>query len=357
MQNIYDLSYNHIQDLIRSKGLPHYRANQIWKGLYKHFYRSANEFTTLPQKLRQELEREYRFDPIELVNSIETTDRNTTKMLFKLDNNFTFETVLMKFDNRRTLCISCQVGCGIGCVFCATGQMGYKRNLSSGEIVAQVMYFAHQLDKVNEKISNIVFMGMGEPFHNYGSTMQAIDQLNHPEGFNFGARRITISTVGIIPGIKRFTSEKRQINLAVSLHSTDDNVRSSIIPINQKFPVDLLLAACKEYVEQTRRRITFEWALIRGVNDSSDHALDLINRLEGFRTKSGSFLCQINIISLNLTEGYSGKPPNKAEVNAFREVLDRARIPCTIRIRRGINIQAGCGQLASKIREQNKKNF
>ena len=348
MHNIYDLSFNQIQELIRSKGFPPYRSDQIWIGLYKHFFRSADQFTTLPLKLRQELACDFTFDPIERVNSIETPDQKTSKVLFSLDNNFTFETVLMKYDNRRTLCISCQVGCGIGCVFCATGQMGYKRNLSCGEIVAQVLYFAHQLNVVNEKISNIVFMGMGEPFHNYDSTMEAIDRFNHPKGFNFGARRITVSTVGIIPGIRKFTLEKRQVNLAVSLHSTDDKIRTSIIPINRKFPVDHLLDACKEYVEQTRRRITFEWALINGLNDSLDHAKELINRLKIFRSDNGSFLCQVNIIPLNLTEGYSGQPPKKSDLIAFREVLMSARIPCTIRMRRGIDIQAGCGQLASK---------
>jgi 23S rRNA (adenine2503-C2)-methyltransferase len=188
-------------------------------------------------------------------------------------------------------------------------------------------------------VTNVVVMGMGEPFHNYDSTLAAIDRLNHPEGFNFGARRFTISTVGLVPMIERFTREKRQINLAISLHAADNELRSSMLPVNRKYPLDVLLNACKNYVETTGRRITFEWALIRDVNDSPETARQLAARLAGL-------LCHVNVIPLNPTQKYPGQATTRDRAETFRGVLEKAGIPCTVRIRRGIDIQAGCGQLA-----------
>ena len=248
----------------------------------------------------------------------------------------------MEYDKRRTLCISSQAGCAMGCTFCATGQMGFMRNLSPGEIVAQVLYFARILKERNEAVTNIVLMGMGEPFHNYDATMKAIDNLNDSDGFNLGARRITISTVGLVPAIKRFTEENRQVNLAISLHSTDNQQRSSMMPVNKKYPIEELIEACRNYAKQTRRRITFEWALIQNVNDSVEDAKKLATLLQGL-------LCHVNVIPLNPTQGFSGQRSEKERIYAFRDTLERAGIPCTIRIRRGIEIQAGCGQLATNI--------
>ena len=189
----------------------------------------------------------------------------------------------MRYSQRRSLCISTQAGCAMGCVFCATGQMGFRRNLSSGEIVEQVLFYARQLKEMGEQVTNVVIMGMGEPFHNYEATMQAIDRLNDPTGFNFGARRFTISTVGLVPAIRRFASEGRQVNLAISLHAADDELRSSLLPVNRKYPLAELLAACQEYVETTHRRITFEWALIQGVSDTLEQARKLAGLLQMFR--------------------------------------------------------------------------
>jgi 23S rRNA (adenine2503-C2)-methyltransferase len=229
----------------------------------------------------------------------------------------------------------------MGCVFCATGQMGFKRHLSTGEIVAQVMFYARKLRDQGEVLTNIVVMGMGEPFHNYDNTMGAIDRLNDPEGFNFGARRFTISSVGLIPAIKRFTAEKRQINLAISLHAANDDLRSSMLPVNKRYPIDELLECCKEYTTITGRRITFEWALINGINDTPEQANLLACKLKGM-------LCHVNAIPLNPTKGYTGKVTTRQRADQFKEILIRSGIPCTIRLRRGIDIAAGCGQLASK---------
>jgi 23S rRNA (adenine2503-C2)-methyltransferase len=227
----------------------------------------------------------------------------------------------------------------MGCVFCATGQMGFKRHLSSGEIVAQVVYYARLLHGAGEVVTNVVVMGMGEPFHNYDNTMQAIDRLNDPRGYNLGARRFTISTVGLVPAIRRFAAEKRQVNLAVSLHAADDLARESMMPVGRRYPIDDLLAACREYVSLTGRRITFEWALINEVNDSPEVARQLAAKLKGL-------LCHVNAIPLNPTNGYQGTPTSPSRAATFKSTLEHAGIPCTLRARRGIDIRAGCGQLA-----------
>jgi len=240
---------------------------------------------------------------------------------------------------RRTLCISTQAGCAMGCVFCATGQMGFKRHLSSGEIVAQVMYYARMLKAEGLSVTNVVLMGMGEPFHNYENSMAAIDRLNDSQGFNFGARRFTISTVGLVPQIKRFADEKRQVNLAISLHAADDETRLEMLPVNKKYNIQEVLDACRYYVNQTGRRVTFEWALINGVNDTPEVAKKLALRLKGL-------LCHVNAIPLNPTAGFSGTATDRVRAARFKESLEQAGVPCTIRMRRGIDIQAGCGQLA-----------
>jgi 23S rRNA (adenine2503-C2)-methyltransferase len=229
----------------------------------------------------------------------------------------------------------------MGCVFCATGQMGFRRHLTSGEIVAQVMYYARQLNDLGQSVTNVVLMGMGEPFHNYDNTMAAIDRLNDPQGYNFGARRFTISTVGLVPAIRRFAAEQRQVNLAISLHAADDELRASMLPVDKRYPIDELLQACRDYVGQTGRRLTFEWALVNGVNDTPEQARLLATKLKGL-------LCHVNAIPLNPTQGYSGKATTRERANVFKQTLEDAGIPCTIRLRRGIDIQAGCGQLATR---------
>jgi 23S rRNA (adenine2503-C2)-methyltransferase len=230
----------------------------------------------------------------------------------------------------------------MGCVFCATGQMGFKRHLSSGEIVAQVMYYARLLKEENLSVTNIVFMGMGEPFHNYENTIAAVDRLNDSEGYNFGARRMTISTVGLVPQIKRFADEKRQVNLAISLHAADDGERVKMLPVNKRYKIDEVIEACRYYVDRTHRRVTFEWALINGVNDSPEIARKLAARLKGL-------LCHVNAIPLNPTTGYSGQATSRERAAAFKVSLEQAGIPCTIRMRRGVDIAAGCGQLAGGV--------
>lgn len=338
---IYDLDHSELSDWIESRHQPAYRAGQIWQGLYKKLWNQPEHFSSLPSNLRDVLVSEFSFHSLEVLKDLKSSDQQTRKYLFKLADGKMIESVWMKYNQRNTLCISTQAGCAMGCSFCATGQMGFKRNLSNGEIVEQVLFFARELAKIGDSVTNIVFMGMGEPFHNYENVMKAIDQLNDSEGFQFGARRMTISTVGLVPQIKRFADEQRQVNLAVSLHFVDSDQRDLVMPINRKYPIHELIKACHYYVQKTHRRITFEWALIEGQNDSDEVALGLVKLLKGL-------LCHVNVIPLNPTDQFDGKATSKPRVEEFRKVLESNGIPCTIRLRRGMDIQAGCGQLASQ---------
>jgi 23S rRNA (adenine2503-C2)-methyltransferase len=244
----------------------------------------------------------------------------------------------MRYEQRQTLCISTQAGCAMACPFCATGQMGFMRNLTAGEIVAQVLYYAQQLDQEAKRVTNIVFMGMGEPLANYAETWQAIRRLNDPAGFNLGARHMTLSTVGLVPAIRRMSKEPEQVGLAVSLHAPTDELRNRIVPINRRYPLAMLMQAVRDYVATTHRRVTFEYALMDRLNDSDSQADQFAELVQGL-------LCHVNLIPLNPTPNspWSGSPDER--VYAFRDRLTAAGIPTTVRLRRGIDIAAGCGQL------------
>jgi len=337
---ILDYDLLELTDLLGSWGEPAYRSRQIWRGLYKNFLQSPEAFTSLPKKLQTKLGEQLHFTALFPVDIRESSNGQTQKILFRLVDGQYIEVVLLRYPHRRTLCISTQVGCAMGCIFCATGQMGFRRHLSSGEIVAQVMYYACLLHETGDRITNVVMMGMGEPFHNYRSTMDAINRLNDPDGYDFGARRFTISTVGIVPMIYQFADEKRQINLAVSLHAADDDLRNSILPINKRYPLNELIDACRYYVNQTGRRISFEWTLIHEVNDTPEQAWLLASKLEGL-------LCHVNAIPLNPTSGYVGQATSRQRAGMFKAILDKHGISCTIRNKRGTLLNAGCGQLRS----------
>ena len=343
---IYDFGFPELSARIKSWGVPKYRAQQVWDGLYKNLWLSPEEFTNLPKDLRTKMDELLEFNVLTPVDYRESKDGDTRKTLFELHDGRRIETVLMHYEreeriDRNTVCISTQVGCGMGCTFCATGQMGFKRHLSSGEIAAQVLYFARKLQDEGEQLTNVVFMGMGEPFHNYEASMAAINKLNDPNGFDFGIRRFTVSTVGLIPLIKKFAEDQSQVNLAISLHAAEDELRESMLPINKKYPIAELLEACRYYVEKTHRRITFEWALIEGVNDTPEQAHILARKVKGL-------LCHVNAIPLNPTQGFHGTGTGHDRAKIFKETLEEHGIPCTIRAHRGIDIQAGCGQLASR---------
>jgi 23S rRNA (adenine2503-C2)-methyltransferase len=345
---IYDLSLQELIELMHTWEEPSYRARQIWQGLYQQYWESPNEFSNLSLNLREKLEQYFSFSHLACIREVKSVDGYTEKSLFRLNNKMAVEAVLMRYPPRRdnkserhTLCISTQVGCAMGCVFCATGQMGFRKNLTSGEIIEQVLHYSRHLSAINKRVTNIVYMGMGEPFHNYEETLKSIGRLNHSLGFNFGSRRFTISTVGLVPFIRRLSNETLQVNLAISLHAADNELRSSMLPVNDKYPLEQLIPACHDYVNKTHRRITFEWALIEDINDSKEDAIKLIKLLDGM-------LCHVNIIPLNPTDGYSGSPTSGTRALVFQSELQRNNIACTIRMRRGIEIQAGCGQLATE---------
>lgn len=344
---IFDLDLPALNELVKSWGESSYRARQIWQGLYQQLWNVPDQFSNLPAALRQRLAETFSFSHLQPVDTLQSSDGETTKTLFALPDGKMIEAVLMRYERRRTLCISTQAGCAMGCVFCATGQMGFKRHLSSGEIVEQVLYYARPLKAEGLEVTNVVVMGMGEPFHNYASTLAAIDRLNARDGYNLGARRFTISTVGLVPMIRRFAAERRQINLAVSLHAADDELRASMLPVDRKYPLDELFAACQEYIQATHRRISFEWALIENVNDSPEQARKLAGRLQALRLE-GAYLCHVNVIPLNPTRQYSGQASTHERAEAFQAELRRYGVPVSIRLRRGIDIQAGCGQLAER---------
>ena len=340
--NLYDLDFEELAHFVVELGQPRFRARQIWEWLYQHFAADFDGMTNLPQTLRDKLKATAVLDTGTIASEQRSSDGQTKKVLFQLPDGQYIETVLMRYQKRRTLCISTQAGCAMGCVFCATGQMGFFRNLSAGEIVAQVVHFARELAAEGERVTNIVMMGMGEPLHNYGNTMAAVDRLTDEWGLNLGARKITISTVGLVPAIRRYADEQRQTPLAVSLHAATDEERDKLIPVNRKWPIAELMAACRYYVEKTGRRLTFEWALIEGENDTIEQAQALGQLLRGM-------LCHVNLIPLNPTQGYSGGPSSRERVEAFQEELARHGVSSTVRVRRGIDIQAGCGQLRDRV--------
>ena len=353
---LYDLAYAELEDLLTGWGEPRFRADQLWRWLYRSLVDDFAAMGNLPGSLRERLAARTDLQLLAPVATQESANGETRKVLFRLRDGHAIESVLMNYDERRTACISTQVGCGIGCLFCATGQGGLTRNLSAGEIIAQVIYFARQIqeseieraavrgvkaDTQAHPVTNIVLMGMGEPLANYAATWQAIETLTDARGYNLGARRITLSTVGLVPGIRRLAREGLPINLAVSLHAPDDELRDRLVPVNQRYPLAELMAAVREYASETKRRVTFEYALIDGLNDTLQHARQLGSLLQ-------DLLCHVNLIPLNPTPGTPLQPSPTAQVRAFRDLLVDAGIPTTVRLGRGISIEAGCGQLRQR---------
>ena len=340
--NIFDLSFEELLEIVKDLGEPRYRSSQVWHWLYQEHQTDPKKMTNLPKEFREKLAEVIPEPKLKPVFTQSSKDRYTRKILFQLADGKLIETVKMDYDRRVTLCVSTQAGCGMGCVFCATGQMGFLRNLSIGEIVAQVSFFAHEQAQKGERVTNIVMMGMGEPFHNYKNTIAAIDRFCDADAFNFGARKVTVSTVGLVPAIKRFADEKRQTSLAISLHAATDTERNELIKINKKWPIPMLMEACRYYTTKTGRRITFEWALIEGKNDTLEQGRALGKLIKGMN-------CYVNLIPLNPTNSYAGTPSSSGRVNQFQAELLKFGVQSTVRVRRGIDIQAGCGQLRDRI--------
>jgi 23S rRNA (adenine2503-C2)-methyltransferase len=313
-------------------GEPRYRVDQVWDGLHERGD-ELEDLTNVPKALRARLADAL---PLGLTPEHESIsdDGETVKWLWRLHDGHHIETVLMHYDDRTTVCVSSQAGCAMACGFCATGQSGFDRHLSVGEIVEQIVRARRQ--SAPRRVSNIVFMGMGEPFANYDRTWAAVERINQDLGI--GARHITISTVGIIPGIERLADEALPVNLAVSLHAANDTDRNELVPINKRYPLDDLAAACQRYLDAKNRRLSFEWALIDGVNDRASDVEELADYARSLRA-------HINLIPLNPTPGYLTRGTPLDRVYAFRDALNDRGANATVRRTRGTEIDAACGQL------------
>ena len=317
---------------------PKYRLKQAMEGLFRELASNWQEAGYLPAALRQKLDKEF---PIGIIaETFVSKDENTIKALITLEDGFKIETVLMRHENgRNTVCISSQVGCAMNCAFCATGKLGFKRNLTIWEIIEQVLFFARYLKQSGEKISGVVFMGMGEPFLNYKNVMESIRILNDEDGFNIGARHISVSTSGTIDGIEKLSREEIQINLAISLHAPDNGLRSKLMPINKTHPLEKILNAVDNYIRETHRRVMFEYVMIKDVNDSEECA----KKLAGLMKRR---LYLVNLISYNPTGIFEASSTQK--IKEFKEILEKEGVAVTQRYRFGQDIEGACGQLAAK---------
>jgi len=343
-ENILDLYFSSIEQFIQDIGEPKYRAKQIWEGIYKRHYIDWESYTTIPKNLISRLSKTYRLLPLTPIDESISSDGRTLKILFRLYDGITIETVHLINSNRNTICISTQAGCAVGCAFCATGNLGFRRNLFASEIIGQILFFSNRLAKLNQKITNIVLMGMGEPFLNYKQSLKSISRFNDPTAFDIGARRITVSTIGIIDKIKQFADEQRQYHLAISLHAPNDFIRRELIPIAQDVQIKDLIEAAKYYIKKTNRRISYEYVLIDRINSEKEHARALV-RLLKYQN------CHVNLIALNPNPQYNENPPDDKKIKDFNGILQKNGIPCTIRNSQGASIKAGCGQLAGNIKQ------
>jgi 23S rRNA (adenine2503-C2)-methyltransferase len=352
--SLYELTRAELTDLVSEGGHSPVHGARIWHHLYWGYADSFEKMADLPARVRAQLEARTRVGALPAQFETRSSDGFTRKFLLRLDGGAVIETVLMRFTGRVTACVSSQAGCAMGCVFCATGQMGFQRQLSAGEIVAQAVHVAREwrlAAKANgetpsggsHRLRNVVLMGMGEPLLNYEAVMKAVDILRDPSGLALGAERITLSTVGVVPGILRLAAERRPVHLAVSLHAATQEGRLALVPVAKRWPLDELMAACRRYGEMTGRRVFYEWTLIEGKNDSAEDARAVGRLLKGLRA-------QVNLIPLNPTAGYAGAPSRSEAARRFQHVLgSEFALPSTVRQRRGIDIAAGCGQLAGSL--------
>lgn len=340
-RSAYDFTLDELSAWMVERGQPAFRARQVFRWLYHNLAESYDEMTVLSKELRELLARELPLTPVSPVYEVHTDDDETVKVLYRTADKLTLETVLMFYPDRATICVSCQVGCAVGCSFCATGMGGLQRNLTAGEMVAQVVDIARRSRETGRALTNLVMMGMGEPFHNYAATMKMIGIINDSNGMNFGARRITISTSGVVPFIDKLADEPYQVNLAISIHAGNDELRSRLVPINERWPLSELIGAVRRYIDKTGRRVSFEYALMSTVNDTDDDARQLAAVLKGLR-------CHVNVIPYNPTPAAPYARPTVETIDRFTGVIEAAGIPATVRYSRGVEISAACGQLRAE---------
>ncbi|MCL6636519.1 MAG: 23S rRNA (adenine(2503)-C(2))-methyltransferase RlmN [Alicyclobacillus sp.] len=341
MQHLYDMRSSELAAWLESLGEPRYRGKQVFQWLYQRRVRSVAEMTNLPKALRQRLA-----DQAVLATAREVTRQvsqvdGTVKFLLGWPDGVTVETVLMRHDYGNSVCVSTQVGCKMGCAFCASTLGGMIRQMTAGEMVEQLLASQRLLDATDERVSSVVLMGSGEPMDNYDQAMKFIDIIRDPDGLNIGQRHITLSTVGLVPGIVRLADEGRPITLAVSLHAPTDELRSALMPVNKAYPIAKLLEACQYYYRKTGKRISFEYALIGGKNDALEHARQLAELLRGLP-------CHVNLIPVNYVPERNFQRTPKAQVQAFLQELRRLGVNATVRREMGHDIAAACGQLRAE---------
>src|SRR2546429_7256628 len=362
--DLLSLTLPELQQWLTERGEPAFRARQIYSWLYSHLVTDFAAMTNLPQALRTRLAEEACTGPMIVRSELHSKDDRTRKILLELDDGKLIESVLMLYppigesSARATICVPSQAGCAYGCTFCATGQMGFDRHLSAGEIVAQVLFFARELRAAPwtakglpgstpiDHITNIVLMGMGEPLHNYDNVLKALRILNSAEGFNLGARHMTVSTVGLVPAIRKLSQEPLQVNLAISLHAPTDELRSQTMPVNRKYPLKEVLAACQDYIAATHRQVTFEYVLLAGVNDTAEYAHLLGELLAPLRQ-----FAHVNCIPVNATTA-AYKAPGPEAIRAFRDILFEHGVSNSVRAERGDDIAAACGQLRTRFEKK-----
>ena len=343
MKNIKDYNLEELKDELIALGEKKYRAEQIFKWLYVDKVKEFDEMTNLPLELREKLKKEYTMCNYNILRKQESSD-GTKKYLFDVLDGNAIETVLMQYHHGKTICVSSQIGCKMGCKFCASTGIQFVRSLSAGEIVEQIL--AVEQD-IGDKISNVVFMGIGEPFDNYDNVMHAIKIINNQKGLNIGARHISISTSGLVPMIYKFADEELQCTLSISLHATNDEKRSSMMPVNYMYNIEELMKACRYYIEKTNKRISFEYALAKDNNDNLEDAKELVKLLKGM-------LCHVNLIPINKIENGKYTKSTNENIIKFRDYLNEKGIVATIRRELGSDIDAACGQLRRKNLKEDK---
>lgn len=338
MKDIKELSIGELENYLQKWGQPAFHASQIFSWIYQKSIYDFDKMTNLSTNLKELLKKHFLINSLVLVNKQQSED-DTEKFLFKLEDGNLIEAVSIPTKDRVTGCISSQVGCKFCCFFCASGARGFKRNLEVAEIIGQIIFLKSNC--LHKKLTHIVFMGTGEPFDNYDTILKAIRIINSKESLNIGARRITISTSGVIPGIARLAKEGLQVELSVSLHAAFDELRSKLMPVNKVYPLKYLLEACRKYIKQTNRQVTFEYILIDGINSDLKNAQELGKLLRGMN-------CKINLIPVNPVKELKIQPPEKPKIFGFKNSLLRAGINVTLRAERGQDIDAACGQLRFK---------
>jgi 23S rRNA (adenine2503-C2)-methyltransferase len=342
LESLYDLSFDALRARLVTDGVRAVHAVALWKLLYSELEADPAGRAAVVPPLRRWLDGHYGrtvgLTEASVADHQESSDGQTRKLLLKMWDGQEIETVVMGYPGRFTACISSQAGCAMGCVFCATGQMGFVRHLSAGEMVVQIIHAQRLLQKEGAGLRNLVLMGMGEPLHNYEAVMQALENVCRKPGLGLTASRISVSTVGLVPGIVRFTDERRPYSLAISLHAATDAERSALLPVNQRWPLKDLMEACRYYSERLERRLFLGWTLIAGRNDTPEHARVLMDLLKGMDA-------HVNLIRLNTTAGFEGRTTADEAADRFRKQLQEGGFPCTIRQFRGIDVAAGCGQL------------